>query len=89
MVDLVQPHMKSVIYMTMLHLYGLQMSSECGVTAFMSSNSTAHVSIISIYPGLQSSNLNMAAMDLLLSTLDLEVLFGRLSVCEGGPLFGK
>ena len=89
MVDLAQPHMKMVIYMVVLDLYSLQVSSECGVTAFMSSNSAAHVSIICFYPGLQSSNLNMAATDLLLGTLNLEVLFGHLSVCEGGPLFGK
>jgi hypothetical protein len=89
MVDLVQPHTKTVIYMATLHLYGLQVSSECGVTAFMSGNSAAHLSVICIYPGLQSSNLNMAATDLLLGTLNLEVLFGRLSICERGPLFGK
>ena len=78
-----------VIYMATPHLYGLQVSSECRATAFMNSNGTAHVSIICIYPGLQSSNLNMAAMDLFLGMLDLEVFFGRLSVCEGGPLLGK
>ncbi len=39
----------------------------------MNSNGIAHVSVICIYPGLQSSNLNMAVMNLFLGTLDLEV----------------
>jgi len=55
----------------------------------MSSNSPAHLSIVCVYPSLQLSNLNMAAMDLLLGTLNLEVFFGCLSVCERGPLFGE
>jgi len=88
-VDLVEPHTEVFIYIATLHLYDLEMISKFWVATFMNGNSPAHIIVLRIYPGLQASNLNVAAVDLLLGTFNLEIHFCCLPVCKDGPIFGE
>ena len=81
--------MKAVVYMATLHLYGPQVSSKHRVRFFMSGNGPAHLCILRIDPSLQARNLNVAAAHFLLGTLELEIFFCHLSVCDRRPLFGE
>jgi hypothetical protein len=73
--------------MAALDLQDLQVCGKDGVTAFMIGNSSGHHHIVLVYPGLNTSNLNVAPMDLLFGTLDFEIFVCCLSVGKGSPLF--
>jgi hypothetical protein len=73
--------------MVTLQLYGLQMSSKRGVRVFMSGNNPTQISILLIYPGLQPSDLNIAAGNLLLGALHFEIFLRCLLVFRFCPVF--
>src|SRR6267378_3184568 len=75
--------------MAALDLQDLQVCGEDRITAFMCSNSPGHHHVLLVNPGLDTSNLDVAAMDLLFGTLDFEIFVCCLSVDKGSPLFGE
>ena len=75
--------------MVVLDLQDLQVCSEGRVTAFTCGDSPGHHPIILVNPGLYMGNLNIAAIDLLFSTLDFEIFVGGLPVGKGSPVFGE
>jgi len=75
--------------MAALDLQDLQVCSEGKVTAFIHGDSLGHHPVVLINPGPYPSNLDVAATDLLFSTLDFEIFVGCLSVGKGSPLFGE
>src|SRR5260221_10976148 len=75
--------------MVALDLQDLQVCGEGRITAFMFGNSPGHRHVLLVNPRLHTSNLDIAAMDLLFSPLDFEMLVCCLSVGKGSPLFGE
>jgi hypothetical protein len=75
--------------MATLCLNDPQVSRERRIGVFINSDSPAHIRVLRVYPCLQTSCLDVAAVDLLLSTLKLEILFCCLPVCKGGPVLGE
>jgi len=75
--------------MAALDLQDLQVCSEGRVTAFIRGDSLGHHPVVLVNPGLYTSNLDVAATDLLFSTLDFEIFVGCLLVGKGSPLFGE
>ena len=75
--------------MAALGLQDLQVCGEGRVTTFMIGNSLGHCHILFVNPGLNMSNLDIAAMDLLLGTLNFEIFACCLSVGKNSPLFGE
>ena len=89
LVDLLQACAKVIVHMPVLYLLGLQVCSKGRITVFMIGNSPGHNCVLLINPGLYMGNLNVAAMDLLFSTLNFEIFACCLSVGKDGPLFGE
>ena len=75
--------------MAALDLQDLQVCGEGRITAFMCGNSLGHHHILLVNPGLHTSNLNVAAIDLLFGTHDFEKFVCCLSVGKGSPFFGE
>jgi len=75
--------------MAALDFQDLQVCGEGRITVFMCSNSFRHHFVFLVNPGLHTSNLDVAAMDLLFGTLDFEIFVCCLSVGKGSPLFGE
>ena len=75
--------------MEALGLEDFQVCSESRITAFMCSNSPGHHNVLLVDPRLETSNLDVATIDLLFGTLNFEIFVCRLSVGKGSPLFGE
>ena len=73
--------------MAALNLQDFQVCGEGRTTAFICGNRLGHCHVLIVNPGLHTSNLDVATIDLLFGTLDFEVFVCCLSVSKGSPLF--
>ena len=78
-----------IVHVEALDLEDLQVCSEGRITTFMYYNSPGHHNVLLVDPRLQTSDLDVATIDLLFGTLNFEIFVCRLSVGKGSPLFGE
>jgi hypothetical protein len=81
--------MKVIVHMTVPDLQDLQVCGEGRITTFIIGNGPGHHHVLFINPGLHTSNLDVAAMDLLFGTHNFKIFICCLSVGKGSPLFGE